>query len=215
MTIRLLTSMLLFLILLNNAYPFVVGIDSNITKVAPEFKSEITLLYKRIGIDIKLLELPSARSLSMLKSNEIDAEAIRIDSKIKNAIKINIPIATTFFSLYESKKPYSNKVVYGCTRGDIFCDKFAKIYHLNIHTYAREPKDLFKMMKYRRITHFLMPKLIFDFYNGHQFASQTDKSIKLSLFHYINVKNRRLKKKLEDELLKMKNEGFFNYKTLK
>ncbi len=154
--------LVVFLLNVSIAYAgehIVIGIgnfDANdhVFRVGKNLLHEIS---KRMGVEIKLIPLPSERATYMLQHGKIHAELSRIDSyknKVETAIKVEEPIASFPFHAYtlsqdiridgwDSLKPY--KIVY--VRGYVF----PKIYLKNHNTHVvNSVKAAFAFIKSKR-----------------------------------------------------------------
>ncbi len=200
--------------LLSNAKDFIIAIEANVEKFIPNFKNDIAVLYKRIGVDVKFVILPSKRSLSEFQSGDIDAMGLRIGdaSKVlKDHVKVTPPLIEDVkmaeFKLNGSQNTANEKTV-GCIRGSIYCQKYESLFKTKVTLYAESFRQLIRTLKAKRVSHIILPSMLVKNFNFKDLV-QTKNEFNVQVFHFLQKRNKELKDKLAKEIRKMKKEKRF------
>ena len=165
--------------------------------------------YQKIGIELKIIHVPIARSLVLANNGIVDGDVSRI-SKIENQygnlIKIPVPINHIDIRMFSyNKKLLANKnningfYRMGCVRGLILVEKIsttmkADCYKVNGH------KQGINMLNKNRIDVLLLPLTIGAYFKSvdSQFSTShySDSLGREPLFHYLHKKHHKLVPKL-------------------
>lgn len=189
----------------------------------PFYKSSKMILieaYSRLGIDLELKQFPLERSAVVANSGTVDGELFRGEfeqSLYPNLLRVPVAIAVGEISAFtndlefevtgwESLKPYR----LGTQNGLKPAEEGASGMNLKKVT---EGEQLFKMLKAGRIDVVILPKDVGQMNMieaGFPSARLLEPPIQRDfIYHYVNSKYKSLIPKLEVELTKMKEEGFF------
>jgi polar amino acid transport system substrate-binding protein len=177
--------------------------------------------YSRLGIDIKIQELPGLRALIYANEGSTDGELFRaegVEREYQNLIRIHIPInsvdivvITKSFSFevngWESLKPYSIGIQSGITFVE---SSIANIEGLKV-TRVKNSSQLLRMLENDRIDVVVAPR-ISALLSLADIKSKTITLLEpplqsLPLYHYLNKKHQSLVPELENVLNQMEDEG--------
>jgi polar amino acid transport system substrate-binding protein len=177
--------------------------------------------YGRLGIEIKIQELPGLRALKYANEGLTDGELFRaagIEAEYVNLIRIHVPINTVDVVVitknisfevtgWQSLKPYHIGVQSGIT---FIESSISKMEGLNVSR-VKSSSQLLRMLNNERIDAVVAPRIS-------ALLSLTDQKFKtmkilepplqiLPLFHYLSKKHQALAPELENVLHKMEADG--------
>lgn len=214
---------LIFVLLLIGLAPFNLAMADTFRISAPEFPEDaavtrlLTEVYGRLGHDIVRIVRPAKRSLSEVNNGTFDAEMARVigaDLEFPNLVRVNEPVLALSFSAVvkaDSKHWLSSweeigklQIVYpfGYRILDVRTRDMSA-------TTAKGPDAVARMVNGGRVD---VGILITS--NAHDFASKMDGIMVLeppmevvTLYHYLNVKHRRLVPEIEKILIQLNDSG--------
>ncbi|GAC13890.1 hypothetical protein [Aliiglaciecola lipolytica] len=171
-----------------------------------KLKDFYTEIYKSINYSPTFVFYPSKRGLKMVNEGELDAEALRLDlvgAQFEQLVQVDEPIGTLragYFCIKKSDCAVDDSSVLGVLatfRGaKSFCDR-AK---LNCQ-YIDTPTSMAKMMDTGLFDAIFATELevgkILCNSSSEVFYYFEDKNFELTLYHFINVKHLKIKKRLE------------------
>ncbi|WP_019028881.1 substrate-binding periplasmic protein [Colwellia piezophila] len=211
--------MLILLLLVSPVYAQQLLLFSGAKDPVTDISSKVIIeAYKRIGIEAKIEQFPSARSLAMANKGTVDGEVGRIagiESVYPNLIRIPVAINVVegmvfskndinYFPNWQALKAY----IIGIKRGDIFIEKGTK--GMQVVPVA-DSNQLFKMLIKERTDVVVLAKVT----GLSQLKILGIKGIKVhepaitqvNLFHYVHKKNAYLIPEITNVLKEMEAEG--------
>jgi len=196
----------------------VLGIERNVNELMPIIPKELTILYKRLGLNLKIKTLPALRTLVEIDSGQIDSVGIKIEQlekKYKNIIMIPEPLVIdSEINIYRLKNQKENVAGIACPRGFYYCKLIKNSIELKVDFVTNTIEQQIQALKIGRVQYIVLVKLSYDLLKLKDLGIVEHKKVmKVNFHHYIHKSQAALKNKINNEIIKMKEEGYFKYTT--
>lgn len=173
--------------------------------------------YQEIGVELKIIQVPLARSLVLANNGVLDGDISRIseiERNYDNLIKIPVPINHIDIRMFTynrkilvNPKEKSSFYRVGCVRGIFLVEQMITKQKTHCHTVTNYDQAI-NMLNKNRIDVLILPLAIGDYFKDidPQFSTSHygDSLSNEPLFHYLHKKHHALVPKLTSILKRMK-----------
>ncbi len=196
------------------------AVDDLVFKAIPDYAQDLENLYKRLGFNVEIKRCPLTRCLLLFKQGKISALSLQIgtlNEALENAIRIEVPITEKIklypYKLTGKKIENVNEATHIIIAGNQSHIKFLKKYKIKNFIKAKNQNQINRNIDRGRADIFIAPDLVVKaFKNPNKYQISDKRFDENQFFHFIHPSIKEYKKKIEEELLKLKKKHAFKYK---